>query len=318
MLCEIIDSTMDKYQKTLGEVLESTGATLVRRKKHKVYELANGRMVSISSTPSDGNSVKKAIADVRRQGALPKSVRVELTALKSETTGDPKPRFRVPSRAHAERDDSEVLFFSLGGSDVDTAGANQEVEFRSVSELVSAAEEVDIFWELSAAGRTLVLKKLAERFAKVEILGTRSYSASFRGFEWFMSNTDRNDPLIALWGFDWKMPINRTLSVSTADGQVQIIETEAKRILEGTAQISVILVKTEPDLEERAEIETVGDDPEHELRRFVFHHFIRETRMPARHLQFASDSDWNDAKRIRRVMSEMLATLEMQRKNKPN
>jgi hypothetical protein len=309
---------MDKYQRKLGEVLEATGATLVRRRKHKIYELANGRMVSISSTPSDVNSVKKAIADVRRQAVVAQPTQIDSPTSEDRTAVQVKPRLRIPPRDRVERDEMEVMFFSLGDSNVELPQPSSNVEFCSVSELVSVAEEVDAFWELSASGRAQVLKKLAERFAKVDIIGTRSFSTSYRGFEWFLSNTDRNDPLIALWGFDWKLPINRTLSVTTADGQVQFIETESKRLLEGVPQISVILVKSDPDLEERAEIETVGDEPEHELRRFVFHHFIRENKMPARHLQFAPDSDWTDARRIRPVMFKMLAVLSERRIEESN
>lgn len=80
----------------------------------------------------------------------------------------------------------------------------------------------------------------------------------------------------------------------------------------------MILVKSDPDFEERAEIETVGDAPDHELQRFVFHHFIRENKMSARQLQFAPDRDWNDAGSIRPVLLEMLAVLAQQRTEELN
>lgn len=148
----------------------------------------------------------------------------------------------------------------------------------------------------------------------MDVIGTRSYKTSYRGLEWYMSNAPARDPLLALWGFDWRMPITRALYIKTPDGQVQFIETDSRRVLEGTAQIAVISVKKDADLDERAEIETVGDGPEMELNKYVFHHFIRRSKMRTRCLSFASSQEWVDAHVTRPVVANMLEALAERRK----
>lgn len=307
---------MDKYRKKLKNLLDASGARVVRRRKHIIYELANGRMVAMSSTPSDVNSSKKAYSDVRRTAAIPASKGTLPDSSTPEAAStETKARVRPPVRDQVVSEDPGIILSNLGRSGVQLPSAPQpKIQFQSVSELATVADDVDSFWKLNADGRTRVLKKLAEGFAEVDVIGTRSYKTSFRGFEWFMVKTDRRDPLLALWGFDWQMPITRSLRINTPDGRVQIIETESKRILEGTAQIAVITVKSDAGVEERAEIEIVGDAPEEELKEYIFHHFIHEPKMHVRDLHFATSQEWIDPKVVRPVVSEMLDVLAERRK----
>lgn len=307
---------MDKYQKKLEQLLEMSGAKVVRRKKHIVYELANGRMVVLSSTPSDANVFKNAISDVRRTAAIPVSNDTFCSPFVTEgARTKKKARFRAPARDRVVKDDPGIIIPSLEGSGVrERSSHEQHLQFASVSELIFVADEVDSFWGLNPDGRARVLMKLGESFAKVDVIGTRSYKTSFRGFEWFMAKSPRRDPLLALWGFDWQMPITRSVLMKTADDVPKIIDTDSKRVLNGTPQISLILVKSGDELEERAEIETVGDEPELELNSFVFHHFIHTSKMPARRLSFVASPEWLDPRLTRPVVSDMLRALALRRK----
>jgi hypothetical protein len=302
--------------KNIGD--EFGGARVIRHKNHICLELlTNHRMVVVSSTPSDVNSHKKVHADFQRATALPVSKgEVEDFSPPDEASTEPKARFRPPVRDQVVREDPGILILPSGGSSVHPPGAPPlRLRFESVSELVSVADEVDSFWNLNAEGRTQVLMKLAGGFAEeVDVIGTRSYKTSLRGFEWFLAKADRHDPVLALWGFDWQMPITRSLYIKTPDGQVQIVETESKRVLEGTAQIAVILVKSDPALDERAEVETVGDEREPEFKKIIFHHFIRTPKMRARDLHFVASQEWLDPQVTRPVVSEMLDVLAERRK----
>jgi hypothetical protein len=307
---------MRKYPKKLQDSLDAAGARVVRHKKHIVYALANGRMVVISSTPSDVNSYKKALSDIRRAAAIPspKELFPSLSRPEPASAGS-KARFHPPVRDQVLSQEPAFIFSSERSGGVQlSSGPKEKVRFRSVSELISVVDDVESFWNLNADGRTRVLKKLAGEFAEADVIGTRSHKTSFKGFEWYMAKFDRHDPLLALWGFDWQMPITRSLCIKTDDGQVQILETESKRFLEGTAQICVILpAKSDADMEERAEIETIGESAEPELNQFVFHHFISESKMRSRNLHFETSHEWLDPRVVRPVISEMLEVLAERR-----
>lgn len=48
------------------QLLRESGAVLVRQKKHLVYQLPNGRRVTMSATPSDWRAERKQMRDIRR------------------------------------------------------------------------------------------------------------------------------------------------------------------------------------------------------------------------------------------------------------
>lgn len=48
------------------EVLKSIGAVFKRKKKHEIWELPNGKVLSCSSTPSDCRADENALRDLRR------------------------------------------------------------------------------------------------------------------------------------------------------------------------------------------------------------------------------------------------------------
>ncbi len=62
------------------------GATLVRTKKHNVYELPNGKRVSMANTPSDVNAVRQQLRSLEKALGL------------REGLGEPGERRERPSK----------------------------------------------------------------------------------------------------------------------------------------------------------------------------------------------------------------------------
>jgi hypothetical protein len=56
---------MPKLSKRLEDALDAVGARLKRTKKHRVYELPNGRTFVVGSTPSDNRAEQNALSDLR-------------------------------------------------------------------------------------------------------------------------------------------------------------------------------------------------------------------------------------------------------------
>ena len=50
----------------LNMLLEDAGATMIRHKKHTIYQLASGKKLVVSNTPSDSRAALNAISDLKR------------------------------------------------------------------------------------------------------------------------------------------------------------------------------------------------------------------------------------------------------------
>ena len=60
-------------QSELDDLLRNH-ATLLRHKNHKVYQLPNGRVFTIASTPSDFRAVQNQLSDLRKLLGIRKSI----------------------------------------------------------------------------------------------------------------------------------------------------------------------------------------------------------------------------------------------------
>jgi hypothetical protein len=99
---------MDKFEKQIQEMLRTSGASLVRRKRHQVWCLPNGRNIVHSSSGSDHLGVRNAVADLRRllkQGIAPHG---EANGSSSMAEPAHRGRFHAPNRP--EREDGIVVF----------------------------------------------------------------------------------------------------------------------------------------------------------------------------------------------------------------
>jgi hypothetical protein len=156
---------MDKYEKQRDEILRTTGATLVRQRKHQVYRFADGRSIAFSSTPSDVHATRKMLADLKRILAHPFSRKAPTTS--AIDTSEENQRKRVGQLPNPAYQDGDVIIPSLGPIEVKSGGCHRE--FTSLDQMLCVADETPEFWALSECGRTRVLQKLSEPFLKTEI-----------------------------------------------------------------------------------------------------------------------------------------------------
>ena len=47
-------------------LLQDAGATMIRHKKHTVYQLASGKKLVVSNTPSDSRAALNAISNLKK------------------------------------------------------------------------------------------------------------------------------------------------------------------------------------------------------------------------------------------------------------
>jgi len=57
---------MNAAEREVFILLRQFGATLVRQRKHKIYRFADGRIFTMSSTPSNRNAGRKSLCCLRR------------------------------------------------------------------------------------------------------------------------------------------------------------------------------------------------------------------------------------------------------------
>lgn len=58
---------MSKDMKAIQRLLKSSGAILLRNKKHPIYKLPNGKRFTLSASPSDHRACKNALSVLKNQ-----------------------------------------------------------------------------------------------------------------------------------------------------------------------------------------------------------------------------------------------------------
>lgn len=58
-------------EKQITNHMRSIGAVLLRHKKHNVWQLANGRLIVTSQSPSDYRAFSNVLGDIKRATATP-------------------------------------------------------------------------------------------------------------------------------------------------------------------------------------------------------------------------------------------------------
>jgi hypothetical protein len=82
------------YEKRFRQMLEASGAVLIRSKNHRVYRLPNNRQLTIAQTPSDHASWANMISHLRKQLGLQ-------PVPKQEQPTEPKVKRRKEKTSHA-------------------------------------------------------------------------------------------------------------------------------------------------------------------------------------------------------------------------
>lgn len=153
---------MDKYQAEVKKLLDENGAVLVRRKKHKVYKLPDGRAVVMASTPSDHRATVKALTLLRRMldGRLPEGPAAAAPVITEPQTVNLVRRGQAP---RPEWSNADVLIPKLD------SGAFFKTKYPTVTKpslrecdfyyIANSSEE---FWKLDPYGRIRAIGKVAQ------------------------------------------------------------------------------------------------------------------------------------------------------------
>lgn len=87
----------------LESALKALGATLLRQKKHRVYELPNGSKYTVASTPSDRRAEDNALTELYHAAGIERPKRAKSTKPKTEKPGRIEPEWDGLSVADASR-----------------------------------------------------------------------------------------------------------------------------------------------------------------------------------------------------------------------
>jgi hypothetical protein len=150
----------------LTRLLDASGATLARQRKHHVWKLPSGQNLVIAATPSDWRQSRKALADLRR---LLVTVPGPAAPLPTEPATRPAPasRTRVPNWPARPR----TGVVELPRPDTSAPLAESVEELPSVP-LLDLIGKQPAFWRLGPGGRIRFLAKLLlQPGRRVEIVG---------------------------------------------------------------------------------------------------------------------------------------------------
>lgn len=166
---------MDTFEKQIAELLASSGATLKRQKKHKVWELPDHRKFVHSATPSDSRFAKrKSLAQLRRTLAAPNQAAIPSEpAMTPASVVKERRRFSSPNWPERGRSDFRMESLSRPGSRPATSlhlADDESVIFGGLRDVLTASMFSPLFWDLNPFGRARVIQKLASRCAKVSVV----------------------------------------------------------------------------------------------------------------------------------------------------
>jgi hypothetical protein len=168
---------MDKYEKKTRELLQKSGANLVRQRRHIIYKLQDGRIFVCSKTPSDWRTSRRTFADLKSlvgTALCAAESDVQGASISPEDAFQQSSRFKPPSRqSYGTDSDFKIVFASAPRCQPIAAPAFSRNKFESTEELLFAVKQSESFWVLDYSGRIKLLQKFASRFAKVAVLTVR-------------------------------------------------------------------------------------------------------------------------------------------------
>ena len=237
---------MEKYEKEIEQLLHTTGAKLLRRKRHEIYRLQSGGNFVQASTPSDWRRSRNSLGVLRR--ILKPHPDQDGNKAMVPAQPDPEPQKLRRSLPNWEpRARAEVKIPALGGDRRAQEKRNRDsFPIRSVYDLVNAAELSPLWWSLDLCGRIRVLLKLSSGFAKTEVVSIRYCGVTSEQLRSWGNEPIFDDPPIddtgslmfrlhSESGGRWEP----ALLVEDADEGLLLIETSATRKYSGRQEITV-------------------------------------------------------------------------------
>lgn len=156
---------MDRHERKIDELITSAGGAQVRQRKHRVYRFADGRVFVRSSTPSDRRASLNTISNLKRFLAAPGVAKTtSAPTIPHILPFEPHKRKRMVQSPGPGRSDAPVIVPALGK--VHRQERRVVPQFKSLDDLLTAADQVDDYWKLCASGRVRTLQKLASSHFK--------------------------------------------------------------------------------------------------------------------------------------------------------
>lgn len=180
---------MNKYERTLKDLLHQAGFTLRRDRRHRVFGRDDGLTFVTSKTPGTQSASREQVADLNRLLRRPQPISSEPSVL-ARVPQDPveQPKKRLPLPNNPPRTMAEVRIPKLDAvSDTsDREPMRPPVRIGSIVEVLTAADKSNEFWKLDACGRIRTLVNVAKRSSnlKVDILPALFIKASVEEICW--------------------------------------------------------------------------------------------------------------------------------------
>jgi hypothetical protein len=234
---------MEKFRRAIDTLLDTAGAELVRQKHHNVYRLPDGRSFVQSRTPSDWRSSRQSLTQLRKllgTKPLSRAAKIERSAEMIRQVARPR---RVPTPNRPQRISGEVILPS-GGSFSQTVKPiprySTRKQFESVDDVLAAVDNVGSYWALDPCGRTRVLMKLIERFARVDLISVQYVRASGEEIDDsagpVAEDMETVPPLFAKIWTEWGRTFAPALAVNDPVCGDILLETSSLGMTEGIEQ----------------------------------------------------------------------------------
>ncbi len=315
---------MDRQERKIDEIIAAAGGEQVRKRKHRIYRFADGRVFVRSSTSSDHRSSLNTISDLKRFLATPRGI---------ERTSESKRKYVRPFEAFRRRhitqtpnpanEDAEVFIPSLGK--VERKQHRVVRQFTSLDDLLTAADLVEDYWKLCSSGRVRTLQKLASCNFKTNIYTVMACHVGMEDLRTFQEDIESRayDDALGLIRYiaDSENSVGYPALAIEQGSEKQeslLIECAAAYAFNGIDQTTVAPLETAP-CGLRYAIWPIPSDKEGRTtelwekylpQQFCFYIVLSAQEARQINLSFSACANWTDPTKTRPVIRQMLEQLD--------
>lgn len=187
---------MNRHERKIEEMISTAGGEQVRQRKHRVYRFADGRVFVRSSTPSDFRTDLNTISDLKKFLAAPSSIEKAAESTPALVPFEAIVRKRCFQLPNPAGQDGAVIIPALGKIDRKQQASQRRI--LSLDDLLTAADQVEDYWNLCSNGRVRVLQKLAASRFKTSVYTVISCLVGVKELKSFQAEIDSQDHAGAL------------------------------------------------------------------------------------------------------------------------
>jgi hypothetical protein len=310
---------LEKYQKEIRQLLHRTGAKLVRGNRHQIYRLQSGENFVQACTPSDWRRSRNSLGVLKRiLKPHPDQDGNNAMVLAQPAPEPRKPRRSLPN--WEPRAKGEVRIPSLGGDRRAQEKRNRDsFPVRNVYDLVDAAELSPLWWSLDVCGRIRVLLKLANGFARAEVISIRYCGATSEElrswqnerifdeppvdetaslmFRLHAESRGRWEPALLIEDAEEGLLLIETTATAKFTGRQEIMVSEVDLITEGSSIFSHQVFRSESFLSDNGADELPNIN--------IVFHFLTALGMQYSGQHFDASESWTNPAATRAALKEV-------------